>query len=189
MKFFRQGWWMAAALLLAPTAMAAQSQDRVQPDERVRIVAPSAGYDEPVAGTVVELRADTLTLQLGPQREAAGVQVAVPVATIMRLERSAGPGNRVTHGVLGTVIGTGAGAAMGLFHYKLQSVQILEQTGEEIGGREDWRVPITVAGAVIGTVVGVLMPGERWVRVPVLDALTSIQSNVSADGLSVHVTF
>lgn len=163
----RWGWSAAVALLLAAPPACAQRQGRLQPDERVRVAAPAAGLPDPIAGTVVKVHADTLTMYLGARRDSGGVQVSIPIAAITRLDRSAGPRSRVTHGLLGGVLGTGLGAVAGHLHYRMQSYQVTE-TGQEAGGRESLRTELTVAGAVIGGLVGALRPGERWRRAPVL---------------------
>lgn len=171
----RRSLWVVAAVVLQlalPQSIHGQQQGRLQPGERVRVVAPAAGVSDPIAGTVVELRRDTLTMQLGSRTRPTAVQVSIPVTAVTRLERSAGARNRVANGVLGVVAGTGLGAVAGQLHYRMQSYQVTE-VGEEREGRESLRTELTVAGAVIGTVVGVLLPGERWRRVPVLGSLTA----------------
>lgn len=176
---------LAAVLLLL--AGPAAAQDRLQPDERVRVVAPAAGFAQPIVGTVVGIYADTLRMRLGPRGDAGAVQVSVPVATITRLERSAGQGSRATHGLLGAVVGTGLGAVAGQLQYRMQSHHV-DRLGE-VSGRESLRTELTIAGAVIGTAVGVLLPGERWRRVPVLGSLASAGAGQPGAALGFTIAF
>lgn len=176
----------AAALLLLPHAGVAQAQP-LQPDQRIRIVAPQAGFPSPVAGTVVAVRGDTLLMQLGPRRNPTGVQISLPLSSIVQLERSAGPRNRATHGLFGLALGTGLGAAAGHLHYRMQAVYT---DGVTESGRESLRPQLTVAGALIGTLVGVMLPGERWTRARLGDWITlDATPPAEGTGLGLRVAF
>jgi hypothetical protein len=178
--------YAAALLLLVPRAGNAQAQP-LQPDQRIRIVAPEAGFPHPIAGTVVAVRGDTLLMQVGPRSSATGVQVSLPVSSIVQLERSAGPRNRATYGLFGLALGTGLGAAAGHLHYRMQAVYT---DGVTESGRESLRPQLTVAGALIGTVVGVMLPGEQWNRARLGDWITLDTSpSVDGTGLGLRVTF
>lgn len=176
----------AAALLLLPHAGLAQAQP-LQPDQRIRIIAPEAGFPSPVVGNVVAVRGDTLLMRLASRSSATGVQVSLPVNSIVQLERSAGPRNRVTNGLFGLALGTGLGAAAGHLHYNMQAVYT---DGVNVSGRESLRPELTVAGALIGTVVGVMLPGERWTRARLGDWV-ALDASPRAGGtaLAVRVRF
>jgi hypothetical protein len=174
----------AAALLLLPRAATAQP---LQADQRIRVVAPEAGFPSPVTGTVVAVRGDSLLMQLGRRRTAGGVQVSLPLGSIVQLERSAGHRSRATYGALGLVVGTGLGAAAGRLHYRMQAVAYV---GDEEIGRQSLHTELTVAGALIGTAVGVMLPGERWTRARLGDwATLDASPRAGGTALALRVRF
>ena len=151
---------LAVGLVMIPAGVAAQDPAPLRPNDRLRFTAPSAGYAERVAGTVVEIRDGELHLLLGGRDDPSATRVAVPVSSITRLERSRGRGSHVLHGVLGAVGGAGLGAVGGVLHRTIQ-----EDMTPRLGRKhqpQSYLVESTLAGAAVGLVLGALLPGERW---------------------------
>jgi len=144
-------------LLAAPAAAAAQQAAPVVPGERVRVrVAPSGRH---YTGNLAALRSDTLILD-APRRRS----LSLPLGSVVGLERSRGPGRcrsrpgaRLSRVALGTVTGALLG---GVISY--QATKCTECDSSGIGMLLG--VP---AGATLGLVVGAVVGGERWERVPV----------------------
>lgn len=150
---------------LAGTTLPAQETWAVVPGQRVKINSPDARGEFLVRSA----SADTLHLET---RGAEGTR-AVPVASISRLDVSAGERTRMAgfgRGAgFGFLAGAGIGAVMGFADGDDNCAEggwcILEMSAGEkamLGG-----VVIGGLGAVIGGLVGVANPGERWQRMPV----------------------
>lgn len=166
----------AAGLALAPAVLGAQRQAPIGPEDRIRIVAPAAGLHEPVAGTVLQVRADTVVLQMN------AVQMTVPISAIRTLERSAGQGSRVRYGIYGGLLGTALGYAAGQVQYRAQAGYFRDR---QVHGRDSHVVEFTVAGAALGALVGALLPGERWKPAPVLQSF--VPAGAGGAGVSFRV--
>jgi hypothetical protein len=149
-----------AALLVTLAAAPLAAQERTAPvvGERVRISGPALSPRK-WRGELVEVRGDTLVVL----REPTMRRVEVPPSAVRRLEVRR-PRSRIEglgHGLLlGVSIGAATGVAAGL-------------VADGDGGCYDWCFAPVVygiagaaAGTVLGAIVGVAMPGEKWVAVP-----------------------
>ena len=152
---------MAAAVamlwLAPPASMAAQESDTLAVAARVRArVAPSG---QAYTGSIAALRNDTLVLDRGQR----GV-LAVPLASVVQLERSRGPGwcRRRPGARLGCIaLGIVSGAVIGgVISYQATKCDDCDLSGIGV----IFGVPV---GAGVGLIVGALVGGERWERVPV----------------------
>jgi hypothetical protein len=175
---------VAVGVLFAASARA-QDLSTLRPEQRVRVQAPGLNIHSRTAATVIEVRRDTLVVQIGSRNrvtgEALGVQTALPFTEITRLEVSQGKGNRARNAAFGLVVGTAAGAAAAVLHDRLSigptdSVRVPCQIGvdcpfgyrngpPEPDSRE--KVIITGVGAGLGLLFGALFPADRWIAVPV----------------------
>lgn len=148
----------AVALALPLGALSAQETPTVAPGTRVRVWAPQLP-DEKQAGTLVDLRGDTLFLQPELQADTVGI----PRAAVTRLEISRGQRLHTGEGAfLGFTIGAGAGALAGF----------LIGNGQDCDGGCGGLGALVIggigagAGLIIGTVVGGNMKTDRWEEVP-----------------------
>ena len=135
---------------------AAQDVPPVTRGMRVRVWAPQLP-DEKQAGTLVDLRGDTLFLQ------AEHDTVGIPRASLTRLEISRGQRLHTGEGaLLGFTIGAGAGALVGL----------VAANGQNCDGGCGGLGALLIggigagAGLIIGTVVGGNMKTDCWEEVP-----------------------
>ncbi|HLM68494.1 MAG TPA: hypothetical protein VK358_13240 [Longimicrobium sp.] len=178
---------MAAALAVLPAVLHAQDSQPIRPSDRLRFTAPSAGFATPVVGTVVEVRDGDMHVAVGRSpTDPAAMLVAVPVAAVTQLERSEGKRSRVRQGIYGTVLGAGLGALAGVLQSRMQTHQT--DQFDRTSGLESHVTEITIAGAAIGTAVGVLLPGERWR--PVGTAALSLDRTASRGaGLGIRLSF
>jgi len=143
------------ALLLIGTAAGAHAQmERLPIGSRLRITTPTL-TPIPRIGVLQERRDSMLFLQT----QAAAF--AVPVSSITRVEISTGRKLSRTGGVIGLVLGAGAGG------FALGCLANRDDYGVLCGGQDDTKV---VVGAVVGGLAGaalgaVLFRHERWRRV------------------------
>lgn len=159
---------LAVALIaagLAGSVLPAQEWVSVAPGQRVKVSAPEA------RGTFVVQSAglDTLVLTSPDGSETR----SVPIASISRLEVSGGERSRMSgfgRGAgFGFLIGVGVGGMLGFADGDDDCAEagwcFVELSASEkalLGG-----VVIGGLGGMIGGIVGVANPGERWRRVPV----------------------
>ncbi|MDP9200997.1 MAG: hypothetical protein M3P26_03555 [Gemmatimonadota bacterium] len=109
---------LCAIVLIAPATglsqMSVANEVRVDAGSRVRIASPVFGSKKQVA-TVVSITPDTLVLRQG----ASTTYRSIATSDITALEISSGRYSRKAKGALwGSLIGAGAGAALGYFSYK-----------------------------------------------------------------------
>ena len=154
--------------LITPVTGLAAQQTLVTPGARVRISAPTVA-ESPLLGTVVALPADTLIVDALDYAD----PLALPLASLARLEVSQGQESRTLNTLkgagFGSLIGVGAGLA---------TVGILCA----INGDCDADDPYTgmafvvfgalglAVGAPTGAIIGLTKEVDRWVDVP-LDRL------------------
>lgn len=138
------------AILLPPGAPPLQAQvpPGIESGDRVRVTAPDLGLRE-VVGTVREFSGGVLVFL---PEEGDGVR-EIPLASIRRLERSAGSRGRTLRGGL---VGTGVGLGAGILSGAAQGGGESYLWGGFLGG---------LFGGLAGLVVGALMPAEEWVPV------------------------
>lgn len=179
-----------SALLCALHTPAAAQQAPVQPDQVVRVQAPAAGLRGLTIGTVVDVRGDSVTLQLSQRDTIRGGEVlqqrAVALRDVHRMEVAVGTASRTRGAVLGTAIGTGAGLAAAALHMRFSNRPSESVPCDYIADplclpesrllpyeREKF-VGITVAGTLLGTAAGAVFSGRRWRHVyPVAPAAGS----------------
>lgn len=166
-----------ALLLLVPCPAAAQGHIRLQPEQRIRIIAPEAGIGRARAATVLQMHGDSVLIQLH------GMQRNVALADIQGLETSLGKGSRkrwaLTGGAIGTVVGSGV--ALWARNNWEQKVVV---PGEGIFN--DYSEPysntvlagVAVTGTVLGVGIGALFPSDRWERVPLRAGAAATESGV-----------
>ena len=140
-------------LLLTPAAASAQSAPRLEPGTRVRITLASPTLRRET-GTVQALTDTTLQLSSG------SASVAIPLARIERIERSAGRRRSLPGGIAGFVVGAAAGGAVGCLANS-------DDYGVFCGGQSDTKVAVGAAvGGIAGAALGaVLFGGERWTAI------------------------
>lgn len=155
--------------LAAP--LAAQTPPALRPGDDVRLTSPNASG----RFVVQELSAETLTL-----RDDDGAVLHVPITSVRGLSvsrgsRTAGAGALRGAGV-GFLAGAGTGILAGLIAGDDPPSTFISFSKEEkalalgilLGG----------TGALAGTVIGLVAPGEKWERV----GLDAARAGVSADG-------
>lgn len=148
----------------------AQSAPPLTPGAEVRVHSPSASGRYVVDGHSPQ----TLTL-----RDSTGAIVHVPLGSVTELEVSRGrrtAGSRALRGAgFGLLAGAGSGAVIGFASgddpagfMSFSAEEKALMAGVLMGG----------AGAVLGTVVGLLSRGEQWEAVP----LNSVRTAPATDG-------
>jgi hypothetical protein len=144
---------------LAPCRPALAQHVPVSAGQRVRVEWSEAERRHRAAGTVLELRGDSLALA-----EPAGAR-AFALSRLERIDVRV-PRSRVRGAAVGAGWGTLAGLAAGLV---LGAVSY-----SQCSGHDDDLCPLALvfapplgagAGLVVGAVVGAASPGERWQRV------------------------
>ena len=168
--------------LITPVTGLAAQQTLVTPGARVRISAPTVA-ESPLLGTVVALPADTLIVDALDYAD----PLALPLASLARLEVSQGQESRTLNTLkgagFGSLIGVGAGlATVGILcingdcaddPYVGLAFVVYGATGLAVGA---------LTGAIIGSIKGV----DRWVDVP-LDRLRVSLTPSEHLGLTVSV--
>jgi hypothetical protein len=140
---------VGGAVLAAPRFVAAQTSIPA-PGARVRISAPRLQIVD-VTGNVVHATADSLTIQ--PESQSP---LTIPIADLSQLEVSRGSdrGLGFQHGgkygaLFGGLAGLGYWLSWGCDEYCLPSLAILGAGG-------------TIVGFLMGGLLGVMAPPERW---------------------------
>jgi hypothetical protein len=159
-------------LTLACTAPAfAQAATLLHPGAEVRVTSPGARG----RFAVDEVSPDTLTL-----RDPTGIVVRVPMTSVQKLSisrgrRSAGSAALRSAGI-GFAFGAVTGATIGLVSGDDPPGGLITfSAGDKamIAG-----VLLGGSGALLGGVIGLLAPGERWESVP----LDDVRAGLSSDG-------
>jgi hypothetical protein len=166
---------VAAVVLVALARTPAGAQERALPavGDRVRI-AWRAVAPQTLRGELLEVRGDTLVVR----RDDSSQRVEVPIAEVGLIEvrRLRGPMEGLGHALLIAVpIGAASGFAVGTI---AESDGCADECGLFSG-------LLTIGGAalgtVVGTVVGIAWPGEKWAAVPIRPA-------AGAGGVALSVT-
>ncbi|HEX8430320.1 MAG TPA: hypothetical protein VF625_03495 [Longimicrobium sp.] len=174
--------FLVTLLLLLPRPAAAQEHIRLEPEERIRLIAPKAGIGRARAATVLQMHGDSVLLQVN------GLQREVALSQIEGLEISRGTGSRkrgaITGGVIGTVLGAGAAYWVhNSFPRKVgtpvpscrppSSGVPISTPGCPVGMKyHDEPYPpavlagVAATGTLLGLVIGARFPSDRWERVP-----------------------
>ena len=150
----------------APTArLVAQSAVPVNVGERVRVTTPSQRGAYRYVGRVTQVQGDSLTV-----RTSDSASHPVAIAQITKLEVSAGKHGNGWRGTgYGTLIGFGAGAALGAASYtKSNCAGATWFCGDNGRGADALAGGILggLVGAGVGGLWGALHPTERWVARP-----------------------
>lgn len=173
-----------AVCLGAPLSLAAQP---LQPEQVVRVSAPSEGLGRPIIGKVVETYNDTLVVD-APGRvpfseERVLIRHYLPLSTVETLEV---PDRRHARAA-GTLVGAAVGTAVGFAVAKVDEKLSIAGLGpkqcrdndrdcvEQGFAYESRTLPITLGGTVIGALVGAFWPGHRWRRVVPMSPQASVQ--------------
>lgn len=152
-------------LTMGPTVqdiLRLEAHSQIVPGARVRVRAPSVAADQ-IVGTLVAVNADTFVLKA----EGRSAPMAIPLALVTRLEVRQRPAHHGRSAAIGATIGFLAGGLIGA------SIVGGIAGGAALGGvqvEEKYIIAASLGGgaffAGIGGVVGGLMGGETWVRVP-----------------------
>jgi hypothetical protein len=153
---------------LLPIPLAAQGP--LRPDQRIRVLVTEHDMQWRTAATIVEVHDDSLLLAVG------GTQRSFSRLALSQLEVSAGRGSRGRWSALGALAGTAAGFGVSL----LDRIGYNRGAGHRPPPDAHCDQPIcspdpppppypgsralrfTVGGTLTGSVVGLLLPGERW---------------------------
>jgi hypothetical protein len=170
----------------APTArLIAQSAVPVNVGERVRITTPAQRGAYRYVGRVVQVQGDSVTV-----RTSDSASRPVAIAQITKLEVSAGKHGNGWRGTgYGTLIGIGAGAALGAATYtKSDCAGTTWFCGDTGRGGDALAGGILggLLGAGIGGLWGALHPTERWVARP-LGSGTRVGITPSAHGTTLRL--
>ncbi len=153
---------LVAILAFVPLASAtAQEPPPVKVGDRVRVTAPDLRRRE---GTVQLLTTDSLVMR---PEYGAPHRLAIPLASVTRLEVTMPPGSRAGKGALIGLGVAGLGGAV-LVGAACASDQLLKDSagGCAILGA----VIFGSGGALVGAIIGAMITGTRWEEVP-LDRL------------------
>lgn len=183
----------AASLIVIPSrTLDAQQMTTPVVGDRVRIKADArtlAGGS--TIGTLVSTSEDSVVI------DADGGLLYIPAASVRRLDVSRGRRNRGT-GLLrgaggGLLIGGVAGAVIGAATYEeCRSEEFLGCLLSPTSPAESamWGgFVVGVVGAVIGGVVGLASPGERWQRTSWAQSVSVVPAAGGGMGLSVRKSF
>ena len=146
----------------------------IEPGQRVRVTAPSAGASN-LVGSVVALRTDTLVVQ----DEAQATPLAIPFTSVTRLHLSVNKGRTLEGMAIGLLAGALAGFAV--------AASVEEPRG--FGGPFTGLVAILVGppvGMLIGGIWGSQIRRNRWEEVP-LDRLR-VSLGPQRDGLALGIS-
>lgn len=160
--------------------MLAQQRPLVEPGDRIRIRLDD-GRRTRVDGFFVEMRGDTLVVDIQPADAQSLQRIEIPRSLLMldRLLVSRGFKNRAVPGaVAGFVVGAGIGALVGMFAESggdfATDKQVAEAAviGGSIGG---------VVGGSAGFVIGRNIKVEQWERVPLDRMRISLQQGPAGE--------
>jgi len=174
---------LLAIILLAPCAAvrSAHAQQRPEPGERVRITVP--GVYTNFAATFLGVEGDSLRLL------SRRLEIAVPVASVTSIERSASRRPRFIGVLVGAVGGAAAGWVVGSFMGLCDTV---DSEAPDSGGC----VPLMIGsfaagGGLTGLLYAVTNPNETWEPTslpPAMDALRRLSLSVDPElGTTFHV--
>lgn len=165
---------IAALVITAPIHLVAQEEPPIAPGDRVRVTAWSVVPGRPV-GTVLAFGADTCVLQLEGRAE----PLALPLASVTRLEVSRG---QKSNAISGALVGGALGAGIALFGSTIAWLNSAEDFG--LGGAAYVVGVLGGAGAGIGLLLGATSYTDRWEEVR-LDRLRVTVLPQRCGGLSV----
>jgi hypothetical protein len=145
---------LLAQLLLLANAPLVQSQA----DSGLRVRITTSASRQPIwVGTLISADQDSVKLVSAKDRQL----VALPIARIVRAERSRGRRSNAGRGAtIGAVVGGGTGLILGL----LASGEGEEDSFYEVGADEVIVAMafLAAAGAGIGALVGAVTPRDQW---------------------------
>lgn len=145
---------LAAAALIAA---AAPAHAQLEPGQRIRLAAPENGVFSVTAGTLMEVRPDTLVIEI------RGMQRTVARSGITHLEVSRGRRADASTAMYGAIFGAAAGFGAGWLHHKIASEG---ESADELTVTRNRRPEFAIAGGIIGLVIGTFRPGDRWEVLP-----------------------
>jgi hypothetical protein len=144
---------LVLSLLASP--LLAQSDRQVTLGDRVRIVAPKAGYDR-VTGTVTATTPDVLSISVRRQ----STEVAVPRERIDRLFLSVGGKRHTAKGaLLGGALGSGIALWFGPREDTAPGTTI--ETGR---GSTKNLITTAIGGAALGALIGYATKTDSWME-------------------------
>jgi hypothetical protein len=148
-------------LLVGATAGPVYSQ--ADSGSRVRVTT-NVRSQRPLVGTLISVDTDSFRLMASTSRKL----VAIPTASIVRLERSR---NRRTNAGGGAVLGAAIGGGTGLLLGLLASTE--KDSFYEVDGGDVVvaALVLAVAGAGVGALIGAVSHREQWEEVPLPPAL------------------
>ena len=154
LRVFVEGVVIVGSILLAffgaaATEIGAQEPFVFEPGVRLRVTAPDCELRGQATGFQA-LRADTLVLEI----------TACPLASVTRLDVSRG---QKSHAVVGSLVGAGAGALVGLAMCANTDVCGILSDNDIKG---EVVATSVVVGGLLGLLVGYLIKTDRWEEVP-----------------------
>ncbi len=160
----RHATMLVAILAFVPLASAtAQEPPPVKVGDRVRVTAPDVGRRE---GTVQLLTTDSLVMRL-PGYGGTPNRLAIPLASVTRLELSMPGGSQAGQGALyGFSIGVFGGSVVGFVACEGNDFFVDVASTCALAGA----VILGAGGALVGAILGAMISGTRWEEVP-LDQL------------------
>lgn len=179
---------IAVALTLMTSAdLAAQQKTAVTPGSRIRASAPSVS-SKPFVGDVVAWESDFLVVDARVWQKGTRLnqQVKVAIGSLTKLEVSRGHKSRFLRGLgYGFLIGAAAGTVIGAASGDDDPSEWFAMSAGEkavVGA-----VSLGLLGGIVGGVIGLSSPAEKWEEVP-LDRLLVGPSPVTADGVALSVS-
>ncbi len=131
----------------------------LQPGDRIRVYAPSE-YQDRVVGSIWSMERDAILV-----KNETNITWCIAYPTITRLEVSRGRRSGASGALRGLLIGGGAGTLVGLVAV-LSTCNKDDADPLECGYAWDGFAIVASIGALLGTTLGALSPGERWEGVP-----------------------